>query len=115
MAFVIILLIFVGFILIISYPINKKKNARCTAQTQGMLRDIRRRYDSDGRRKSKHVYSYQVDGVEYLLETLDHSLEVENIGDVCTIWYNPAKPQDAQAFRGSDTYLKIILIIGIVM
>ena len=59
-------------------------------------------------------YSYQVNGIEYRLKTLDHSLQVSGIGDSCTIWYNPAKPKDAQAFRGSDKYLRILLIIGIV-
>lgn len=103
----------IGIILIICYPYNKKKNARCSAQTQGMLTDIRRRYSSKGVNKSMHVYSYNVNGVTYQLETIDHSLQVNDIGDTCPIWYNPAKPQDAQAFRGSDKYLKIILLVGI--
>lgn len=105
----------VGVILIICYPINKKKNARCTAQTEGILREIRARYNSKGRLKDTHVYSYFVNGIEYQLKTLDHSLQVNEVGDSCTIWYNPAKPEDAQAFHGSDKYLKIILIVGIVM
>ena len=62
-----------------------------------------------------HVYSYQANGIEYQLKTLDHSLQVKEVGDNCTIWYNPARPEDAQAFRGSDKYLKILLIIGIMM
>ena len=62
-----------------------------------------------------HVYYYQVNGIGYQLETLDHSAQVKKIGDYCTIWYNPAKPKDAQAFRGSDKYLKTLLKIGIVM
>ena len=105
----------VGIILMICYPYNKKKNARCSMQTQGVLREIRRRYDSDGPKKSMHVYSYIVGGVEYQLKTTDHSMQVNEVGDVCDIWYNPAKPQDAQAFRGSDKYLKGILIAGIVL
>lgn len=106
---------FIGFVLIICYPINKRKNARCTAQTQGVFVGVRGRYNSKGRLKDMHIYSYQVDGVEYHLKTLDHNLQVRKVGDHCTIWYNPAKPEDAQAFRGSDKYLKILLIIGIVM
>jgi hypothetical protein len=106
-------LFFTGIIVIICYPINKKKNARCSMQTQGVLSDIRIRFDSEGMKKSKHVYTYSVDGVEYKLETVDHSLEVNDIGDSCTIWYNPKKPQDTQAFRGSDKYLKILLYAGL--
>lgn len=105
----------IGVILIICYPINKIKNSRCTAQTQGVLVDIRRRYSSKGPRKSMHVYSYEVDGVDYRLKTLDHSLEAHKVGDECTIWYNPTKPQDAQAFHGSDKYLRTLLLIGIAL
>lgn len=110
-----IVVLFIGFIFIIAYPINKKKNTRCTAETQGTLADIRERFDSEGSLKSMHVYSYLVDGEEYQLETLDHSLEAEKVGDVCTIWYNPDKPEDAQAFRGSTKYLKNLLKIGLVL
>lgn len=105
----------IGLIFIIAYPINKKKNARCTAHVQGVLSDIRARYDSDGRLKDRHVYSYQVNGTEYRLETIEHSLEANNIGDSCTIWYNPKKPEDAQAFQGSDKYLKTLLTIGLLL
>ncbi|MDO5131959.1 MAG: DUF3592 domain-containing protein [Eubacteriales bacterium] len=105
----------IGVIFIISYPINKRKNARCTGQTQGMLVEIRRRYGSKGRRKSMHVYSYSVNGIEYMLKTLDYSPQADRVGDVCPIWYNPAKPEDAQAFHGTDKYLRTLLIIGIVM
>lgn len=114
MAMVGIVLLFVGFILVISYPINKKKNARCSMQTQGVLIGIRKRLNTDGVQKDAHIYSYQVDGVEYQLDTVDYKLG-ESVGDECTIWYNPAKPQDAQAFHGSDRYLKNLLIIGIVL
>lgn len=108
-------LFFVGFIFVIAYPINKRKNARCSAETQGMLYEIRKRYNSEGDLKDMHIYSYNVDGIEYRLETIDHSLQVHNIGDTCTIWYNPNKPKDAQAFRGSDNYLKTLLYAGIAM
>lgn len=105
----------VGLILVICYPYNKRKNARCTAQTQGVLREVRRRYNSEGNLKDMHVYSYQVNGVDYQLETIDHSMQANAVGDACAIWYNPAKPEDAQAFRGSDKYLKVILLVGIAL
>ena len=60
-----------------------------------------------------HVYSYQVDGVDYELRTVDHNLDVKEVGDTCTIWYNPKKPKVAQAFRGSDKYLKYLLFLGV--
>ena len=110
-----IVVLFIGFTLIISYPINRKKNARCTQQTQGVLEEVRRRYNSKGSLKSMHVYSYQVAGVDYQLATLDYSPEAKRPGDQCTIWYNPAKPQDAQAYRASDKYLKLLLVIGIAL
>lgn len=110
-----LVLFFIGIILVISYPINKRKNSRCTAQTEGELVDIRRRYSSNGPRKSMHIYSYQVDGVEYRLSTLDHSLDAHKVGDACTIWYNPEKPNDAQAFQGSDKYLRTLLLVGIAL
>ncbi len=103
----------VGLILIICYPINKSKNRRCSAQTEGILVNILQKLNDDGVHQSKHVYSYRVNGVEYQLKTLDHSPEAHQIGDHCTIWYNPAKPKDAQAFRGSDKYLKTILYVGL--
>ncbi|WP_036608240.1 DUF3592 domain-containing protein [Oribacterium sp. P6A1] len=106
---------FIGIIFIISYPINKAKNARCTAQTQGTLTEVRGRYNSQGSLKDMHVYTYYVNSIEYRLETLDHSLQVNNIGDTCTIWYDPLRPEYAQAFHGSDKYLLTLLFIGMAM
>ena len=106
---------FIGLILIICYPINVKKNHRCTEQTEGVLVKIQRRFDSDGHKKSMHIYSYEVDGIEYQLKTLDHSKEAHKEGDTCTIWYNPKKPKDAQAFRGSAEYLKKLLLVGVAL
>lgn len=103
----------VGIVFIVSYPYNKRRNARCTVQTQGVLSDIQKRFNSKGSLKPAHIYTYTVDGVEYQLRTLDHSLQVSRVGDSCDIWYNPQKPEDAQAFRGSDKYLKTLLMVGI--
>jgi hypothetical protein len=103
----------VGLILIICYPINKSKNKRCSEQTEGILMNILHHSSDEGVPKSMHIYSYRVDGVEYQLRTLDHSPDAHQIGDHCTIWYNPRKPKDAQAFRGSDKYLKTILYVGL--
>ena len=105
----------VGLLLIISYHYNKKKNSRCTEETHGKLVDVRRRYNSQGTLKSMHVYAYSVNGIEYFIKTGEHSQVARNIGDSCPIWYNPKKPQDAAAYRGSNDYLKKILIVGIVM
>ena len=110
-----IVVLFIGITLIISYPINKRKNSRCTAQTQGTLARVRKRYNKNGNLKSMHVYTYRVDGIDYELATLDHSPDAHKPGDVCTIWYNPAKPKDAQAYRASDKYLKILLYVGLAL
>ena len=110
-----IVVLFVGVILVICYPINKSKNNRCTAETQGVLEDIQARFNSKGVQKPMHIYSYEVDGVRYELKTLDYSPQVAYVGDSCTIWFNPDKPEDAQAYRGSDKYLKTLLYIGLAL
>ena len=100
-----------GIIFIIVAPINKKKNNRCSVQAQGMLID-------SWKRKHGHtyLYSYDVDGTEYQIESVNLSPDAKEIGDDCTIWYNPKKPQDAQPFHyESNKIYNIILIIGIVM
>lgn len=41
---------------------------------------------------------------------------MSEIGDSCTIWYNPAKPKDAQPFHyESNKVYRIILVVGIVL
>ena len=100
-----------GIIFIIVAPINKKKNNRCSAQTQGMLIDFWAR-----RHGHTYLYSYTVDGTEYQVQSVNLSPEAKEIGDNCTIWYDPKKPKDAQPFHyESNKIYNIILIIGIVM
>ena len=99
-----------GIIFMIVSPINRKKNARCSAQAQGKLTDIRRR-----KRGFWYFYSYEVNGNRYEVRSTNSSPEANEIGDTCTIWYDPAKPEDSQPFRyESDKVYRIILIIGIV-
>ena len=62
-----------------------------------------------------YVYSYNVNDTEYQLKTYNRIPHTNEIGDVGTIRYNPAKPKEAQAFPASQKLLKIILITGIVM
>ncbi len=52
-------LVFIGLIFVISYPINRKKNSRCSAETNGTLSEIRKRFDHDSDLKSMHVYSFR--------------------------------------------------------
>ncbi len=105
-----------GLIFVIVAPINKRKNTRCSAQTQGMMTDIIKRRNSDGPLPSMYVYSYSVNGVEYQIKSTIRSTEADDIGDQCTIWYNPKKPKNAQPFHyGSTKVYNIILVIGIVM
>lgn len=105
-----------GLIFVIVAPINKRKNTRCSAETQGTLINIIERRNSDGRLPSMYLYSYSVNGVEYQTKSTFHSSEADEVGDQCTIWYNPKKPQAAQPFHyGSTKIYNIILIVGIAM
>lgn len=63
-----------------------------------------------------YYYTYYVDGVEYTIKSTIISKEARNIGDSCTIWYNPKKPKVAQPFHYESTKIyNIIIIIGVVM
>ncbi|MCR5793874.1 MAG: DUF3592 domain-containing protein [Solobacterium sp.] len=100
-----------GLIFVIAAPINKRKNARCSAQAQGVLIDIWRR-----RRGLTYLFAYHVNGTDYHLKSTTGGTEAHNPGDPCTIWYNPAKPQEAQPFRYESARIYTILFIaGIAM
>ena len=106
-------LFLLGIIFIIVAPINKRKNQRCSAQTDGILIKRIEREDSDGSLPDMYVYSYYVDGIEYQHKSTVINKQVIKIGDHCTIWYNPKKPKQAQAFHyDSNKVYKIILLIG---
>lgn len=105
-----------GITFLISYPISKRKNARCSAQTRGTLSDSIRTRNSNGDIRRTDVYSYRVDGVDYQIRSTALNPDVSEIGDSCTIWYNPAKPKDAQPFHyESNKVYRIILVVGIVL
>lgn len=111
-----LVLFILGIIFVIVAPINKKKNARCSMQTQGTLKEKWEGDSSDGGGVDTYLYSYYVDGIEYQTKSSICSPEANSIGDSCTIWYNPAKPKEAQPFHSdSDKGYKILIIIGIVM
>ena len=100
-----------GMIFVIVVPINKKRNVRCSEETQGILL---KETEKDG--GYVYVYSYYVDGFEYTINSTIHSNQAKSIGDTCTIWYNPEMPMEAQPFRyGSAKVYNIILAFGIVM
>ncbi|MBQ3330927.1 MAG: DUF3592 domain-containing protein [Ruminococcus sp.] len=105
-----------GVILVIVAPIGKKKNNRCSAQTQGTLIDIRKRYNSNGVLPSMKEYSYRVNGIEYRLKSTAVNPNADKVGDQCPIWYDPKNPKDALEYRSqSNKLFNILLIIGIVM
>ena len=109
-------LFLLGLIIMIVAPINRRKNKRCSAQTQGTLLKILKRRNSNGPISDMYVYSYYVDGIEYKLKSTVRSPETHEAGDTGTIWYNPKKPKDAQTFRySSDRVYKILFFIGIAM
>ena len=104
-----------GIALIIIYAAVMRKHTRCSAQTQGMLKEIRK---NRSRKTSRleYRYSFYLDGIEYQFKTFDRSPQTNKAGDTCTIWYNPKKPKDALAHRyNSYRAFKILLIGGIVM
>lgn len=104
-----------GIILIISSAVGKKKNKRCSAQTQGTLVNIYEAEDSNGNDVHSYTYSYSVDGVEYKVRS-QALTEANKIGDTLTIWYNPKKPKDAQPFHyETNKVYRIILIAGIAL
>lgn len=106
----------IGLILIIVAPINKRKNQRCSAQTQGTLVNIIEREDSDGPLPDMYVYSYSVNGITYQIKSTVVNKNVSKIGDLCPIWYDPAKPKVAQEYRyDSNKVFTILLVIGIVL
>ena len=109
-------LFLLGIIFMIVAPINKRKNLRCSAQTQGTLIKIFETENSDTSTGHSYIYSYFVDGNEYKLKSTVPSKDTNQIGDTGIIWYNPRKPKDAQTFRySSDKVYRIIFLIGIVM
>ncbi len=105
-----------GIVLVIVAPIGKRKNKRCSAQTQGVLRKISGQYGSNGARPTMKYYSYTVDGVEYQLKSTAINPHASNVGDQCPIWYDPKKPSVALEHRyGSNKLFHILLLVGILM
>ena len=113
-----------GLVFVIVAPINRRKNARCSAQTEGVcsaqtegvLRNISGKRSSRSSAGHMYIYSYIVNGIEYQTKSTICSPQIRKVGDSCTIWYNPKKPEDAQPFRyESAKVYNIILILGIVM
>lgn len=104
----------IGLLLLIIFASVKRKHTRCCEEARGtLMKTIRTTNDTE---RTMYIYSYRVDGVEYQLKSYDKSREVSNIGDHCTIWYNPKKPKDAMAFRyKSNKVFNIFIIVGIVM
>ena len=97
-------------------PDRQKKNTCCSAQTEGKPADIYGRFHSNGYTGNGYIYTYPVDGIAYRLKSTARSKKVNEIGDVSTIWYNPAKPKAAQPFHySSDKVYTIVLLRGIVL
>ncbi len=108
-------LFLLGIILVIVAPMGKKKNARCSEQAPAELMKVSKGTDSEGFEYTVHLYSYNVDGVEYKLESKFHCPGAKEVGDKCSLWYNPKKPSEAMCIRNdSSKIFNILLIIGIV-
>jgi len=85
-----------GIVFVIVAPINRRKNTRCSVQTQGMLINVLKRANSKGSLPSMYVYSYCVNGIEYQIKSTIRSSQIKAVGDECIIWYNPKKPKELQ-------------------
>ena len=106
----------IGVILVIVAPIGKRKNNRCSAQTQGTLRELRTRYNSGGGLRGLHVYTYSVNGVEYQLKSTAVNPHVQKAGDSCPIWYDPKKPRVALEYHyRSNKLFNILLLVGVAL
>ena len=107
-----IMVFLTGIIIAVVAPIGKKKNDRCSASVQGVLKS-KKEGDASA---NTYFYTYIVNGTEYELRSSICSKEADNIGDRCTIWYDPAKPKIAQPFRyNSNKMFTILFIAGIVL
>lgn len=109
-------LFLLGVVLLICYPIGKRKNKRCSAQTTGVFAGRKARYNSKGSLPDMKYYTYSVDGVAYQIKSTAINTQVNQVGDTCTIWYNPKNPAEAQEFHYEKTNktFTVILICGIV-
>lgn len=104
-----------GIMLIIIYLAVMHRHKRCSAQTQGTLTKIRNNISREVSR-DEYFYSFSVDGIEYHFKTFDRSPQTNNVGDKCTIWYDPKKPKVALAHH-YDSYkaFKLLILGGVVM
>ena len=97
----------------------KGKNKRCSAQVQGTLTEIRKiRKRNSYSESNRYYYSYSVDGQDFTLwaDEGSSSTEARQVGDACTIWYNPSKPKDALAYHyDNNKMLNAFTVIGIVL
>ncbi len=109
-------LLVIGLIFMTGYTSGKKKNARCSAQTEGVLIKAFDTENAAGSTGRAYLYSYTVDGVAYQLRTGVRSPQTKDVGDPCTVWYDPAKPKNAQVFHyESEKQFRVFLIIGTVL
>ena len=113
------ILIVFGFSSLIAGVHIKRKNARCTAQAKGTLTDIRKIYKRGSSTSSyRYYYSYSVDGQDYDMwaDQGSSSSEASEVGDACTIWYNPTKPKEAQAYhQENNKATNAFIAIGIIL
>ena len=74
-----------GLVFVIVAPINRRKNARCSAQTEGVLRDILGKRSSRSSAGHMYIYSYIVNGIEYQTKSTICSPQIRKVGDSCTM------------------------------
>ncbi len=109
-------LLVIGLLFMVGCANGRKKNARCSAQTESVLTKVFDTENAAGSTGRAYLYSYTVGGVAFQLRTGVRSPQTKDAGDSCSVWYNPAKPKDAQVFHyESEKQFRLFLIIGTVL
>ncbi len=111
-----LMLFLLGLMLAIVAPMGKRKNSRCNVEVPAILTNIGETETSESSPITWYTYSYNVNGAEYKTRSTNCAARAHEVGDKCTIWINPDKPQEAMPVRLSSNKLYTILFItGIVM
>lgn len=92
-------ILIVGIVVAIMDVNLRAKDELCTAQAKGTLTSHKKRRNHKGSEFHDYRYTYTVDGREYELRLYSCIGDAKEVGDTCTIWYNPEKPSQAIGFH----------------
>ena len=103
----------IGIALLIIGPVQAAQNRRRTAEAEGYVSEVRKKYV---RKKGTTYYidfEFTADGAAQLLKNVKWPLPPEQ--QTYTICYNPKKPKDAHVKEFRTANPKVFLIIGAVL